>query len=160
MEIEAFLADAVQASGGKLHALGIGWQVIQTTAFPARHDRVGIGLIVRTVAAEAGQHTLTLTLLDPEGARRPRGLLHLTQRSRDGDARTQPRWSGLRDGGRAHVRPGDRRSGADAPAVPRPDHTGTAGHGTPDRRVPLAGEPFRRPDPSKHHLIPPADPAG
>jgi len=67
MEIEAFLADAVQASGGKLHALGIGWQVIQTTAFPARHDRVGIGLIVRTVAAEAGQHTLTLTLLDPEG---------------------------------------------------------------------------------------------
>ena len=66
MEIEAFLADAVQASGGKLHALGIGWQVIQTTAFPARHDRVGIGLIVRTVAAEAGQHTLTLTLLDPE----------------------------------------------------------------------------------------------
>ena len=67
MEIEAFLADAVQASGGKLHALGIGWQVIQTTAFPARHDRVGIGLIVRTVAAEAGQHTLTLTLLGPEG---------------------------------------------------------------------------------------------
>src|SRR5438093_13775059 len=70
MDIEAFLADAVQASGGKLHALGIGWQVIQTTAFPARHDRVGIGLIVRTVAAEAGQHTLTLTLLDPEGAAR------------------------------------------------------------------------------------------
>src|SRR5438445_12389438 len=68
MDIEAFLADAVQASGGKLHALGIGWQVIQTTAFPARHDRVGIGLIVRTVSAEAGQHTLTLTLLDPEGA--------------------------------------------------------------------------------------------
>src|SRR5207244_12652412 len=78
MDIEAFLADAVQASGGKLHALGIGWQVIQTTAFPARHDRVGIGLIVRTVAAEAGQHTLTLTLLDPEGAARavgPRGGL-------------------------------------------------------------------------------------
>src|SRR5947208_14471709 len=70
MDIEAFLADAVQASGGKLHALGIGWQVIQTTAFPARHDRIGIGLIVRTVAAEAGQHTLTLTLLDPEGAAR------------------------------------------------------------------------------------------
>src|SRR5438552_16696977 len=74
MDIEAFLADAVQASGGKLHALGIGWQVIQTTAFPARHDRVGIGLIVRTVAAEAGQHTLTLTLLDPEGAARAVGL--------------------------------------------------------------------------------------
>jgi hypothetical protein len=68
MEIEAFLADSVQASGGKLHALGIGWRVIQAPAIPARHDRIGIGLIVRTVAAEAGHHTLTLSLLDPEGA--------------------------------------------------------------------------------------------
>jgi hypothetical protein len=68
MEIEAFLADTVQASGGKLHALGIGWRVIQAQAIPARHDRIGIGLIVRTVAAEAGPHTLTLSLLDPHGA--------------------------------------------------------------------------------------------
>jgi len=73
MEIEAFLADSVQAAGGKLHALGIGWRVIQASAIPVRHDRVGIGLIVRTVAAEAGQHTLTLSLLDPEGAARPFG---------------------------------------------------------------------------------------
>src|SRR5947208_8070750 len=90
MDIEAFLADAVQASGGKLHALGIGWQVIQTTAFPARHDRVGIGLIVRTVAAEAGQHTLTLTLLDPEGATRsfgPRGALEASFTSPNGPGR-------------------------------------------------------------------------
>src|SRR5438132_12286637 len=92
MDIEAFLADAVQASGGKLHALGIGWQVIQTTAFPARHDRVGIGLIVRTVAAEAGQHTLTLTLLDPDGAARalgPRGALEASFTSPTGP-RTAP----------------------------------------------------------------------
>jgi hypothetical protein len=82
VDIEAFLADAVQASGGKLHALGIGWQVIQTTAFPARHDRVGIGLIVRTVAAEAGQHTLTLTLLDP--AFGPRGALEASFTSPNG----------------------------------------------------------------------------
>jgi Family of unknown function (DUF6941) len=68
MEIEAFLADTVQASGGKLHALGIGWRVIQAQTIPARHDRVGIGLIVRTEAAEAGPHTLTLSLLDPQGA--------------------------------------------------------------------------------------------
>jgi hypothetical protein len=67
MEIEAFLADSVQASGGKLHALGIGWRVIQAQAIPARHDRIGIGLIVRTLAAEAGQHTLTVSLLDPKG---------------------------------------------------------------------------------------------
>ena len=68
MEVEAFLADSVQAAGGKLHALGIGWRVIQAPAIPARHDRIGIGLIVRTAPDEAGQHTLTLSLLDPEGA--------------------------------------------------------------------------------------------
>jgi hypothetical protein len=71
MEVEAFLADSVQAAGGKLHALGIGWRVIQAPAIPARHDRIGIGLIVRTAPDEAGQHTLTLSLLDPEGAAHP-----------------------------------------------------------------------------------------
>ena len=87
MEVEAFLADSVQASGGKLHALGIGWRVIQAPAIPARHDRIGIGLIVRTVAAEAGQHTLTLTLLDPAGAARAFGAggpLQATFASPDG----------------------------------------------------------------------------
>jgi hypothetical protein len=73
MEVDAFLADSVQAAGGKLHALGIGWRVIQASAIPARHDRIGIGLIVHTAAPEAGQHTLTLTLLDPGGAARAFG---------------------------------------------------------------------------------------
>jgi hypothetical protein len=87
MEVEAFLADSVQAAGGKLHALGIGWRVIQAAAIPARHDRIGIGLIVRTVAPEAGQHTLVLSLLDPGGAAHafgPRGALEATFSSPDG----------------------------------------------------------------------------
>ena len=41
MQIDAFLSDSVQAAGGKLHALGIGWQVIQASSFPVRHDRIG-----------------------------------------------------------------------------------------------------------------------
>src|SRR5215210_8874556 len=73
MQVEAFLADSVQASGGKLHALGIGWQVIQVSSFPVRHDRVGLGMIVRTDTDEAGPHTLTVTLLDPSGSPRPFG---------------------------------------------------------------------------------------
>ena len=73
MEVDAFLSDSVQAAGGKLHALGIGWQVIQASAFPARHDRVGLGMLVRTSPAEAGPHTLTLSLLDPVGAARAFG---------------------------------------------------------------------------------------
>jgi hypothetical protein len=70
MEVDAFLADSVQATGGKLHALGIGWQVIQASAFPVRHDRIGLGLVVRTTSEEAGAHTLSISLLDPNGAPR------------------------------------------------------------------------------------------
>jgi hypothetical protein len=73
MEIEAFLADSVQASGGKLHALGVGWRVIQALSFPARHDRIGLGLLVRTTPDEAGSHTLALSLLDPNGSPRAFG---------------------------------------------------------------------------------------
>ena len=67
MEVQAFLADAVQASGGKLHALGVGWRVLRAASFPARHDRVGIGVIVRTSATEGGNHRLTIGLTGPKG---------------------------------------------------------------------------------------------
>lgn len=74
MQVNAFLADAVQAIGGKLYALGIGWSVLSTPRFPARHDRIGIGVTVRMTPDEApGSHRLTLRLLDPEGAERPLG---------------------------------------------------------------------------------------
>jgi hypothetical protein len=73
MEVDAFLADSVQAAGGKLHALGIGWRVIQASAFPARHDRIGLGLLVRTEPSEAGAHTLGVSLIDPSGTPRPFG---------------------------------------------------------------------------------------
>lgn len=43
----ALLADAVQASGGKLFVLGGGWDVLTVRSFPARHPSMGIGLRVR-----------------------------------------------------------------------------------------------------------------
>lgn len=43
----ALLADAVQASGGKLFVLGGGWDVLSVRSFPARHPSMGIGLRVR-----------------------------------------------------------------------------------------------------------------
>lgn len=67
VDVQAFLADAVQASGGKLHALGVGWRVLQTSAFPARHDRIGLGVIVRTAPDEAGNHRLSIGLTGPAG---------------------------------------------------------------------------------------------
>jgi Family of unknown function (DUF6941) len=66
VEVDAFLADSVQAVGGKLYALGIGWRALHTQGFPARHDRVGIGLIVRTGPDEAGAHQLRLALVGPD----------------------------------------------------------------------------------------------
>jgi hypothetical protein len=73
VELDAFLSDSVQATGGKLHALGIGWRVIQAGGFPVRHDRVGVGLMVHSGPADAGQHTLTLTLEGPDGRVQPFG---------------------------------------------------------------------------------------
>ena len=74
MQMSAFLADAVQAIGGKLYALGIGWSVLSTARFPARHDRIGIGVTVRMTPEEApGSHRLTIRLADPEGVDRPLG---------------------------------------------------------------------------------------
>ena len=74
MRIEAFLADAVQAVGGKLSALGIGWNTLSAPRFPARHDRVALGIVVRIPPEEAtGQHRLSVRLLGPTGAARPLG---------------------------------------------------------------------------------------
>ncbi len=74
MEVEAFLADAVQAAGGKLSALGIGWQVLSAPGFPVRHDRIGIGVLVRLPEGEeAGTHRLSVRLLGPDGEPRPLG---------------------------------------------------------------------------------------
>lgn len=74
VEVEAFLADAVQASGGKLSALGIGWQVLSTPGFPTRHDRIGIGVLVRLAEGdERAPHRLSVRLLGPDGEPRPLG---------------------------------------------------------------------------------------
>jgi hypothetical protein len=66
MKIRAFLADGVQAVEGKLYVLGAGWNRLATRRFPARHDRVGIGALIVLEAAEAGRHSLTVRLLDPD----------------------------------------------------------------------------------------------
>jgi hypothetical protein len=73
VQVEAFLADTVQAAGGKLSALGVGWTTISTGGLPARHDRIGVGVIVRLGAGEAGSHRLELRLLEPDGSERQLG---------------------------------------------------------------------------------------
>ena len=67
MKVRAFLADSVQSSEGKLFALGAGWNRLTAGGFPARHDRVGIGILVTVEAGDEGEHDLELTLLDQNG---------------------------------------------------------------------------------------------
>ena len=50
IELDGFLADSVVGVQGKLYVLGAGWNRITAALFPARHDRVAIGLLVRLPA--------------------------------------------------------------------------------------------------------------
>jgi hypothetical protein len=47
IEVDGFLADSVAAVQGKLYALGAGWNRIHVELFPARHDRIAVGLLFR-----------------------------------------------------------------------------------------------------------------
>lgn len=74
MEVEAFLADSVVTAESKLYAQGGGWNAITTLALPARHSRIGIGLIVRIPYTATNQpHRFELRLEDEDGGERPLG---------------------------------------------------------------------------------------
>ncbi len=74
MELEAFLADSVLATGGKLSALGMGWNVLAAPGFPARHDRIAIGVLVRVPPEDTTRpHDLSIRLVDRGGTELPLG---------------------------------------------------------------------------------------
>ncbi len=68
MELDAFLADSAVKSGGKLHALGIGWDRLTARSFPARHSRLSLGVVVTVpyLDAESG-HELRVRFEDADG---------------------------------------------------------------------------------------------
>ncbi len=64
----ALLADAVQASGGKLYVLGGGWDVLTVRSLPARHPSMGIGLRIRVPWGWPGDTVrLDVELQDQDG---------------------------------------------------------------------------------------------
>lgn len=64
----ALLADAVQASQGKLFVLGGGWDVLTVRSLPARHPSMGIGLRVRVPWGWPGDSVrLDVELQDEDG---------------------------------------------------------------------------------------------
>src|ERR671910_1901483 len=94
MEVDAFLADSVVAVQGKLYALGVGWNRIVVATFPARHDRIGIGLLFRL----------------PAGTRNERRRFDLRVEGPDGgeiQLGTAPGGTGGRLGGEFTARAGD-----------------------------------------------------
>lgn len=64
----SLLADAVQASQGKLFVLGGGWDVLTVRSLPARHPSMGIGLRVRIPWGWPGESVaLEVELQDEDG---------------------------------------------------------------------------------------------
>lgn len=63
----AFLCDTAQESGGKIHALGIGFDTIGTQQVPVVHPMLTVVAQVRYTMAEAGQKSLAIRLIDADG---------------------------------------------------------------------------------------------
>jgi uncharacterized protein affecting Mg2+/Co2+ transport len=74
ISVDAFLCDAVQGVGGKLYAIGIGWNGIQAMQIPARHSRLGIGLVIRVPYTATNQaHRFSVHIEDEDGESLPLG---------------------------------------------------------------------------------------
>lgn len=74
VNIDAFLCDAVQSVGGKLYAIGIGWNALAAPQVPARHSRLGVGLVIRVPYTSTNQeHTFSVRVEDEDGEPRPLG---------------------------------------------------------------------------------------
>lgn len=74
IEVDAFLCDSIESTGGKLYALGAGWNAITAGAFPARHGRIGIGLVMRVPYTATNQmHEFVVYIRSEDGATLPLG---------------------------------------------------------------------------------------
>ncbi len=68
MDLEfAFLCDSAQESGGKIHALGIGFDSIAAASVPVTHPMLSVVAQIRYSVAEAGQKALAIRAIDADG---------------------------------------------------------------------------------------------
>lgn len=74
MEVDAFLADSVVAAEGKLYVQGAGWNAVFVQSFPARHSRVGIGMLIHVPYTATNQgHHLEMRIETQDGQTVPLG---------------------------------------------------------------------------------------
>ena len=68
MELKfAFLCDFAEESGGKVHALGIGVDQIQTPVVPATHPQLSAVVAFSYEGSDTGTQALTVRVIDADG---------------------------------------------------------------------------------------------
>lgn len=68
IQVDAFLCDSIEGVGGKLYAIGIGWNSIGAMQLPTRHPRIGVGLVIHTPYTATNQpHEVLVQIEDQEG---------------------------------------------------------------------------------------------
>ena len=88
MEVEAFLADSVEAVQGKLYVMGAGWNIINVLQLPATHARVGIGIIIGVPYTATNQsHSFEVRLVDEDEHSLPLGDAPSNVSTEDGKIR-------------------------------------------------------------------------
>lgn len=63
----AFLCDAAQDSGGKLHALGIGVDILRAASLPAVHPHLSLVVHISYGREDEGSHDFSIAVLDADG---------------------------------------------------------------------------------------------
>ena len=63
----AFIADYAQQSGGKLHAIGIGFDTIYASKLPATHPMLCFVAVIEGTIAESGTKDVSLSIIDADG---------------------------------------------------------------------------------------------
>ena len=63
----AFLCDAAQDSGGKLHALGIGVDALHAASLPAIHPHLTLVVRLAYGREDEGSHDFSIAVLDADG---------------------------------------------------------------------------------------------
>ena len=103
MEIDAFLADSVEAVNGKIYALGAGWDMVGVAQFPTRHPRIGLGILIRVpYDATNRQHKVEITLHDADG-----GIHPLAQNPSNPEKKLNNLSASFNIGRPPHLLPGD-----------------------------------------------------
>ena len=64
----AFLCDYAEEAGGKIHAVGIGWDTIYAAQVPATHSVLAFVARLRGTTAERGSKEVSIRLLDADGS--------------------------------------------------------------------------------------------